>query len=307
MGNPDAPASELEYLRRVHAARPRSSRSEGGRALRARMERPVGSEVRAIWVVPDAPTGDDSEGVRRTSLARRARRARAALWHVKCRSELRRPHRDEPAIWLFTSGSTGEPKANIHTHRDFAFNTEVYAKHTVGYREDDVTVSVPRLYFGYATGTNLMFPFAVGATVGLFSERPTPESLARAIATYRPDHRHQRADDARQAPRARRRAARAKASPGSIFVERALFTVGGRGAARGTARSRWLERFASDVYDGIGSAEMFHIYASNRPGDVKPGLARQSRRGLRAPHPARGRDGPRRSPSARAARSASSG
>ena len=95
-------------------------------------------------------------------------------------------HRDEPAIWLFTSGSTGEPKANVHSHRDLAFNTEVYAKQTVGYARDDVTVSVPRLYFGYATGTNLMFPFAVGATVALFSERPTPESLERAIAAYRP-------------------------------------------------------------------------------------------------------------------------
>src|SRR5439155_27274637 len=95
-------------------------------------------------------------------------------------------HRDDQAIWLFTSGSTGRPKAAIHTHRDFAFNTEVYAKRTVGYRRDDVTVSVPRLFFGYATGTNLMFPFAAGATVGLFSERPTPEALARAITMYKP-------------------------------------------------------------------------------------------------------------------------
>src|SRR6185503_16533354 len=84
-----------------------------------------------------------------------------------------------------TSGTTGKPKANMHTHRDFAFNTEVYAKATVGYRESDITVSVPRLFFGYATGTNLWFPFAVGATVGLFSERPTAESVSAAIARYR--------------------------------------------------------------------------------------------------------------------------
>ncbi len=90
------------------------------------------------------------------------------------------------AIWLFTSGSTGKPKAAVHTHRDFAFNTEVYAKGTVGYRRGDVTVSVPRLYFGYATGTNLFFPFAVGATTCLFSERPTPESLYAAIERHRP-------------------------------------------------------------------------------------------------------------------------
>src|SRR4029079_5745791 len=101
-------------------------------------------------------------------------------------AEITTVHRDEPAVWLFTSGSTGGPQANIHTGRDFAFNTEVYAKGTVGYQRDDVTVSVPRLFFGYATGTNLMFPFAVGATAGLFSERPTPESLANAIAMYRP-------------------------------------------------------------------------------------------------------------------------
>ena len=73
----------------------------------------------------------------------------------------------------------------MHTHRDFAFNTEVYAKGTVGYRADDVTISIARLFFGYATGTNLWFPFAVGATVGLFSERPTAESIAAAVARYR--------------------------------------------------------------------------------------------------------------------------
>jgi acyl-coenzyme A synthetase/AMP-(fatty) acid ligase len=62
----------------------------------------------------------------------------------------------------------------------------VFAKQTIGYRETDVCVSVPRLFFGYATGTNLWFPFAVGATVGLFSERPTAENIANAIARYRP-------------------------------------------------------------------------------------------------------------------------
>src|SRR6202042_3457943 len=107
------------------------------------------------------------------------------LVDVTIRHEPVRVHRDEPAIWLFTSGSTGEPKANVHTHRDFAYNTEVYAKATVGYAAHDVTISVPRLFFGYATGTNLMFPFAVGATVGLFSERPTAESLRSAVELYR--------------------------------------------------------------------------------------------------------------------------
>jgi acyl-coenzyme A synthetase/AMP-(fatty) acid ligase len=157
----------------------------------------------------------------------------------------------------------------MHTHRDFAFNTEVYAKGTVGYRPDDVTISVPRLYFGYATGTNLLFPFAVGATAALFSERPTPESVAAAIARYRPtvvtnvptmlgkllEH-----DDALAA-----------AGEGRLDLSCVRFHLSAGEALPPALYERFTARFESDVYDGIGSAEMFHIYASNRPGDIRLG------------------------------------
>src|SRR5207245_200391 len=69
-------------------------------------------------------------------------------------------HRDDPALWLFSGGTTGRPKAVVQTHRSFVNTTECYARHVIGYTEDDVTLSVPKLYFGYATGSNLLFPFA---------------------------------------------------------------------------------------------------------------------------------------------------
>ena len=160
-------------------------------------------------------------------------------------------------------------------------------------RADDVTVSVPRLFFGYATGTNLMFPFAVGATVGLFSERPTPEIARRAPSTlYRP----------RSSPTCRRcsassssttRRCATQASRGSISSS-VRFSLSAGEALPERCSRRWLERFGSDVYDGIGSAEMFHIYASQPPRRRQARLARQGRRGLRAPHPPRGRRRPRR-------------
>ncbi|HVK87233.1 MAG TPA: AMP-binding protein, partial [Kofleriaceae bacterium] len=180
-----------------------------------------------------------------------------------------RSHRDDHAIWLFTSGSTGAPKAAMHMHRDFAFNTEVYAKRTVGYRESDVTVSVPRLFFGYATGTNLWFPFAVGATVGLFSERPTAESISAAIARYRPTvvtnvptmlGKLLDLDDE----------LRAKGERG-LDLSCVRFHLSAGEALPEPLLRRFTERFGAEVYDGIGSAEMFHIYCSNRPGDIKPG------------------------------------
>src|ERR1043165_2147132 len=70
--------------------------------------------------------------------------------------------RDDMAIWLFTSGSTGHPKGAVHLQHDLPYNTEVFAKRTMGVNAEDLTVSVPKLFFGYATGTNLLFPFAVG-------------------------------------------------------------------------------------------------------------------------------------------------
>ena len=95
-------------------------------------------------------------------------------------------HRDDIAIWLFTSGSTGHPKGAVHLQHDLPFNTEVFAKRTIGVREDDITVSVPKLFFGYATGTNLLFPFAVGGATALFSERSTPEKIFEVVERYRP-------------------------------------------------------------------------------------------------------------------------
>ncbi|HEY8204140.1 MAG TPA: AMP-binding protein, partial [Pyrinomonadaceae bacterium] len=95
-------------------------------------------------------------------------------------------HRDDIAIWLFTSGSTGHPKGAVHLQHDLPYNTEVFAKRTMGVNENDLTVSVPKLFFGYATGTNLLFPFAVGGATALFAERSTPEKLFEVIEKYRP-------------------------------------------------------------------------------------------------------------------------
>ncbi len=170
---------------------------------------------------------------------------------------------DSPAIWLFTSGSTGRPKAAMHCHGDFRFNTEVYAKQTIGYSAEDTCVSVPRLFFGYATGTNLMFPFAVGATVGLFVEKPTAERIAWAVEYYQ-------ATMLTNVPTLMSRLLDLPETQ-TQALEKLRFCLSAGEALPPALLKRWQARFDTPVYDGIGSAEMFHIYLTNRPDDIKPG------------------------------------
>ena len=108
-----------------------------------------------------------------------------ALADASAHTENADTSRDDIAGWLFTSGTTGKPKGAVHFHRHFAYNTECYAKGVLGLRESDVFVSVSRLFFGYGTGTNLMFPFAVGGTAVLFPDKPTAERIVEHVERHR--------------------------------------------------------------------------------------------------------------------------
>lgn len=170
---------------------------------------------------------------------------------------------DDPAVWLFSSGSSGKPKACVHTTGDFLYNIDHYARQVLGIREDDVTLAVPRLFFGYATGTNLMFPWAVGATTCFYDERPTAETVLSMVARFRPTiltnvptmiHKMLESPDCASA---------------DLSSLRLVLSAGE--ALPAELYRRWVERTGVEILDGIGSAELFHIYLTNHPGDVRVG------------------------------------
>jgi benzoate-CoA ligase family protein len=172
-------------------------------------------------------------------------------------------HRDDPAIWLFSGGTTGRPKAVVQTHRSFANTTACYGGGVIGYTENDVTLSVPKLYFGYATGSNLFFPFSAGGSTALFPEPPTAEILFEQIRRHRPtilinvptminkmvSHPDARSQD---------------------LTSLRICTSAGEALPAELYR-RWKDTFGVELLDGLGTAEMWHIFISNRPGDVRPG------------------------------------
>jgi benzoate-CoA ligase family protein len=172
-------------------------------------------------------------------------------------------HKDDMAVWLYTSGSTGFPKAAVHKQHDFVFNALTYGKPVLGYGPSDIGLSVPRLAFGYALGTNLLFPFLAGGSAVLFKEKATPEKLFQMIERHRPSF-------FTAVPTSLNGILNAAGVDKVDFSSLRVAISAGEALPPELYR-RWKQRTGVEVLDGIGSAEMFHIFITNRLGDVKEG------------------------------------
>jgi benzoate-CoA ligase family protein len=169
----------------------------------------------------------------------------------------------DPAFWLFSGGTTGVPKAVPQTHQSLVNTTRRYGQAALGLTSADITISVPKLYFGYATGSNLLFPFSVGASIVLFEEHPTPEALFSRIERHRPTVLV-------NVPSAVNQMLSAPGAEGRDLSSLRLATSAGE-ALPETLYHQWKDTFDVELLDGLGTAEMWHIFISNTLGDVKPG------------------------------------
>lgn len=177
--------------------------------------------------------------------------------------ELFPTHRDDAAIWLFSGGTTGKPKAVVQTHASFINTTELYAKGVMKYTSADITLSVPKLYFGYATGANLLFPFSVGGTSIVFPERCTADALFEQIRLHRPTILINVPTMIGQMV--------AHADAGAQDLSSLRVSTSAGEALVAELYERWKKTFGVEMCDGLGTAEMWHIFLTNAPGAVKPG------------------------------------
>jgi benzoate-CoA ligase family protein len=132
-----------------------------------------------------------------------------------------------------------------------------------GYREGDICLSVPKLFFGYATGTNLMFPFSVGATAVLFAGRSTEDELFDHIERYGVTFL------TNVPTMINKMLSSPRCDEVDLKTLRVCLSAGE--ALPASLYTSWMERTGVEILDGIGSAEMFHIYISGYPGRVRTG------------------------------------
>lgn len=171
---------------------------------------------------------------------------------------------EDLCVMLYTGGSTGFPKAVLHRQVDFLYNTHAYGLPILGFRPGDVVVSASRLYFGYALGTHLLFPFRAGATCALFPEKPTAERVLEEVTRRRATHLV-------AVPTAINAMVQLDPEPGRYDWSSLRITTSAGEALPPALLERYMAKFGHDVLDGIGSAELFHVYITNRPGDIVPG------------------------------------
>jgi len=172
-------------------------------------------------------------------------------------------YRDDFSTWLSSSGSTGNPKCVVHMHHDFVWNTVAYAQRTLGLTHEDITMAAPKLFFGYALASNMLFPFSVGGRIVLTADRIEPQRYFELAQKYK----------VTQFVTVPTNIVKLMAVPKPERFDfssvRSLVSAGEALPPR--VYRDWKERFGVEIYDGIGSAEMFHVYITNRPGDVKEG------------------------------------
>jgi benzoate-CoA ligase family protein len=170
---------------------------------------------------------------------------------------------DDMAFWLYTSGSTGNPKGAVHVHASLKLTADLYGTPVVGMQEEDVVYSVAKLFFAYGLGNAMTFPLAVGATTVLNPERPTPDGVGAllkkhpitvfyAVPTFYAGFLASNSAPTRDEVKIRRCISAGEALPEQI------------------ARA-WAERYGVEISDGLGTTEMLHIFLTNRPGATKYG------------------------------------
>jgi 2-aminobenzoate-CoA ligase len=168
---------------------------------------------------------------------------------------------DDIAMMAFTSGTTGKPKAAVHTHRDVLAACETWPRHVLRATTEDIVVGSPPLAFTFGLGGLLMFPMWAGASV-YFPEAPyTPESLVRTIAEVGATICYTAPTFYRQmAPFARQHG-----------VNRLRTCVSAGEGLPDATRQLWKQASGIEMTDGIGATEMFHIFISSAGSEVRPG------------------------------------
>jgi benzoate-CoA ligase family protein len=165
----------------------------------------------------------------------------------------------------YSSGTTGEPKGILHAHKDLPLAAKLWGVNVLGLREDDRTFAAAKLFFTFGTGGNLIFPWYVGASTVLFPGSPRiATNVLEIIDRLQPTIFY-------NAPTGYAFMLAVEDFTEKYDLSSLRLCVSAGEALPAAIWRRWKELTGVDIVDGIGSTEFYHMFLSNRPGEIRPG------------------------------------
>jgi benzoate-CoA ligase family protein len=174
-------------------------------------------------------------------------------------------HREDFCTLNYSSGTTGQPKGILHAHKDLPLTASNWGQNILGLTENDRTFAVAKLFFTFGTGGNLIFPWSVGASVVIFSGSPrVATDVLSMVNDFKPTILY-------NAPTGYAMAMALPDLTEQYDLSSLRLCVSAGEALPAPIWHRWKEATGLDIIDGIGSTEVYHIFLSNRPDDMRPG------------------------------------
>ncbi|HET9281414.1 MAG TPA: AMP-binding protein [Candidatus Angelobacter sp.] len=167
---------------------------------------------------------------------------------------------DDVALIAFSSGTTGEPKATVHFHRDILAVCDTFSKHVLKPNADDIFCGSPPLAFTFGLGGLLLFPLRAGAST-LLLPKISAEGLLQAIEQHK-------CTICFTAPTLYRSMVE--------FVPRYDLSSLKKCVSAGerlplAVFEAWRKATGISIIDGIGSTELLHIFISAAGNEIRPG------------------------------------
>ncbi len=170
----------------------------------------------------------------------------------------------EPALWQYTSGTTGKPKGVVHLHQNMLYCAELFGKGILDLTEKDCTMSISKLSYGFGLGNGLYCAFWAGASTVLYTDRPTHENIVNMINKYKPTifsgvptFYAALLENTEWLNKCDWSPVRVFFSAGEALLEKTFHG--------------WKEKVGKELIEGLGSTEGGHIFISNKPDEVKFG------------------------------------